>query len=215
MKKTLISEFDLVDIEFESVEPTEAELQKAPEHYVDNKELQREFVIYYEKKKKWLAEGKPGVPPLSHKIGAAILQIANRRTYSWNFISYTQHWKEEMIGDAVETCVRYAHNYNPEKYNNPFAYITQLVTNALKQRIKTEKKKLYVKYKLFDNANGFQAFADEEHDEDVSEGIKEMSDAYSGYLEFIHEFEQKHFAKDETEDPIDDSCISLTEFIDK
>lgn len=164
------------------------------EHYVSNKDLQAEFVIYNEKKQKWLAEGK-GNPPLSEKIGKAILMIAHRRTYSRNFIGYTQLWKEAMIDDAIEACVKYAHNYNPEKYNNPFAYITQIINNALINRIKIEKTQLYIKYKAFDAAGGFNAYLDDNVvDGDISM-LNETNEMYADHLKFISEFEAKYLSK--------------------
>jgi DNA-directed RNA polymerase specialized sigma24 family protein len=57
-----------------------------------------------------------------------------------------------MIGDAIENCLRYLHNFNPEKTNNPFAYFTQIVYNAFLRRIEKEKKQLYIKHKSFENS---------------------------------------------------------------
>lgn len=184
--------------------------EKQEEHYVSNKELQAEFVKYHEKKTKWLEEGK-GVPPLTNKIGEAIMMIAHRRTFSRNFIGYTQLWKENMIDDAIEACVRYAHNYNPEKYNNPFAYITQIINNALINRIKIEKTHLYIKYKSFDNAGGFSALMDENvSDHDVSV-LNETNEMYADHLKFIAEFEEKYLTKKPKEkfDGTDDGVLKF------
>ena len=41
----------------------------------------------------------------------------------------------------------YAHNFNPEKSKNPFAYFTQIIYYAFLRRIEREKKQAYVKYK--------------------------------------------------------------------
>jgi DNA-directed RNA polymerase specialized sigma24 family protein len=204
-----ITDLEIDSLEFELEEQPEQVFQPRKTEYVNNKELQAEFVKYYELKKQWIADGKPGNPPLTHKIGQAILDIATRRTYSRQFIGYTSNWKEEMIGDAIECCVKYAHNYNPEKYNNPFAYITQLVTNALIQRIKREKKEIYTKYKSFDNMGGFQAFSDENVEDLGVENFNEASEMYQGYLEYIAEYEEKQDVKKQ----VDKSTDGLLEFL--
>lgn len=184
---------------------------KLSNQYVNNKELQAEFVVYHAKKMEWLAQGK-GVPPLTNKIGQAIMDIATRRTYSRNFIGYTQSWKEEMIGDAIETCVKYCHNYDPTRFNNPFAYITQLVTNAIIQRIKREKTQTYIKYKAFDNANGFHGEMDGNVCEDDIQAINENSDMYNDYLTYIADFEDKYMKKGAKED-VDDVDLGLLEYL--
>lgn len=129
-------------------------------------------------------------PPLSDKIGKAIMQIANRRCYSPRFVNYAPNWKEEMISDAIETCVRYAHNFDPTKYDNPFAYLTQLVTNAVFQRIKKEHKQQYIKLKLFDNSHGFVGELDENNvnieDMDLLDETNEM---YHDRLQYIDNYE--------------------------
>ena len=173
-----------------------------PVHYISNKDLQAEFVIYNNKKQAWIEAGKEGRPPLSEAIGKAILMIAHRRTYSRNFIGYTQLWKEAMIDDAVEACVKYVHNYNPEKYNNPFAYVTQIINNALINRIRIEKTHLYIRYKSFDNAGGFSAFMDDNVGEVDVTVLNETNEMYADHLKYISDFEEKYLtkkAKDEVE----------------
>lgn len=209
MKTELISELDVADLEFQTEEALKEQPKtaKRPEHYINNKQLQEEFVKYYAAKQQWIADGKEGVPPLTHAIGLAVLQIAKRRTYSRNFVSYTQQWKEEMTDDAIEACVKYAHNYNPTKYDNPFAYLTQIVTNAIKERIKIEKKQLYIKYKSFDNSHGFNGEIDDTLDEDAVESMKETTDMYSGYLEYIADYESANFNKRSVDKKTDDGII--------
>ena len=165
-------------------------------HYVNNKELLAEFVLYRKKYLKWVKDGKikETRPALSNKIGISILNIAHKRCNSWNFVNYTIDWKEEMIEDAIEICVRYAHNFNPEKSNNPFAYLTQMINNAFKQRIKIEQKNQYIKAKSFDNSRGYVAFEDGEGSDfsDDIEVFNETSEIYKDRLNFISEYEVKN-----------------------
>lgn len=198
------------DIDSLSFELSQVEAKPKPQHYINNKELQAEFVKYATKKAEWLAEGK-GIPPLTDKIGRAIMAIANRRVNSWNFAGYTQDWKEEMVGDAIEVCCKYAHNYDPFRFNNPFAYLTQSISNAMVFRIKKEKRQLYLKYKSFDAAGGFQAFNDENVDNQDVQTLNETSEVYSNYLSFIAEYEKKDIKE---EPSVDEVKSGLLEFLD-
>lgn len=60
-------------------------------------------------------------------------------------MNYT--WRDEMVGDGIENCIKAVHNFNPEKSNNPFAYFTQIAFNAYRRKIKEEKKENYIKHK--------------------------------------------------------------------
>ena len=52
-----------------------------------------------------------------------------------------------MICDGIENCVRYIHNFSPEKSKNPFAYFTQIIYFAFLRRISMEKQ-LEIKNKI-------------------------------------------------------------------
>ena len=67
-----------------------------------------------------------------------ILDIASNLTFHKNFIKYT--YKDELIGDAIENCIRYFDNFNIKKSKNPFAYFTQISYYAFLRRIKKEYK---------------------------------------------------------------------------
>jgi hypothetical protein len=43
-------------------------------------------------------------------------------------------------------------SFDPDKYNNPFAYFTQIIYHAFILRIQKEKKQQYVKYKSLEQA---------------------------------------------------------------
>ena len=59
-------------------------------------------------------------------------------------------FREDMIGDGIENCVQYIHNFDPEKSNNPFAYFTQIIYYAFLRRIQKEKKQLEIKTKIIE-----------------------------------------------------------------
>lgn len=118
-------------------------------HYVDNKRLYTEMIKYIREYNEAKDEGREP-PRASNYIGECIWLIANRLSTNRNFIGYT--YREEMIGDAIENCLRYLHNFNPEKSTNPFAYFTQIMYYAFLRRIEKEKKQSYIKYKTMENS---------------------------------------------------------------
>lgn len=122
---------------------------KSQNHYVDNKRLYTEMIKYTREYNEAKEAGVPA-PKASNYIGECIWLIANRLSTNRNFIGYT--YREEMIGDAIENCLRYLHNFNPEKSNNPFAYFTQIMYYAFLRRIDKEKKQSYIKYKVMENS---------------------------------------------------------------
>lgn len=118
-------------------------------NYVDNKLLLVEMIKYTDAYKAAIAEGKEP-PKVNNYIGECVWLIANRLSTNRNFIGYS--YRDEMIGDAIENCLRYIHNFNAEKSKNPFAYFTQIMYYAFLRRIEKEKKQSYVKYKIMENA---------------------------------------------------------------
>ena len=88
-------------------------------------------------------------PPVTDYIGECFLLIAEHLSYRPNFINYD--YREEMIGDGIENCLMYAHNFDPNKSKNPFSYFTQIIYYAFLRRIEKEKKQNYVKFRLMEN----------------------------------------------------------------
>ena len=118
-------------------------------HYVDNKKLYQAIVEYRKVVKECEEAGKER-PPIPRYVGECMLLIAKRLSTRPNFVNYP--YREEMISDGVENCVCYFDNYNPERYDNPFAYFTQIIYFAFLRRIHKEKKQLYVKHKALENS---------------------------------------------------------------
>ena len=123
--------------------------KKKPEHYVNNKEFYAAMVEYKAACRKAEAEDRPQ-PRIPNYIGMCIYKIANRLSNRPNFINYS--YKDEMISDGIETSIANIKSFDPDKYNNPFAYFTQIIYHAFIHRIQKEKKQQYVKYKSLENA---------------------------------------------------------------
>ena len=156
--------------------------QKKP-HYVDNK-------LFFAEMEKWKSEINESdevddLPPMvTEYMGECFYKIATHLSYRPNFINYT--YREEMIGDGIENCIRYAKNFNPDKSKNPFAYFTQIIYYAFIRRITKEKKQTAIKQKIIDNTSTKTY--------DIMEGD---DDVYSNtYMEFLRDnLEEKDIPK--------------------
>jgi len=123
--------------------------KKKSNHYIDNKLFYTEMVKFWNscQEANRLNEERPPIPEY---VGKCIMLIAQRLATRPNFIGYS--YRDEMIGDGIENCLTYIHNFNPEKSTNPFAYFTQIIYYAFLRRIQKEKKQLYIKHKSFENS---------------------------------------------------------------
>ena len=117
------------------------------EHYIDNKKFLDEIVKYKKQVRKAKREDLPK-PGVNNYIGQCFMDIAENLAKKPNFANYP--FKEEMIGDAVENCMMYTTNFDPNKSKNPFAFFTQIIFYAFLRRIQKEKKQLFIKMKQFE-----------------------------------------------------------------
>lgn len=122
--------------------------KKPTKHYVDNKMFYTVLLHYKRDCEKAEKQGDER-PPIPKYVGECLYNIATRLAMKPNFINYT--YRDEMISDGLENCINYLHNFNPDKYDNPFAYFTQIIYYAFLRRIDKEKKHLYIKQKTLEN----------------------------------------------------------------
>ena len=80
---------------------------------------------------------------VSENLGKMIVRIASNYSNIGSFSGYT--WKEDMISEAVLTCLKYLHNFDIEKSNNPFAYFTTISKHAFINYIMKQKKHSSIK----------------------------------------------------------------------
>ena len=104
-------------------------------NYVNNKELLQEIDDFQQ------------TEVMSERLGEILLNIAEQYSSKGNFSGYT--WRDDMVGEAVLTCVKYLKNFNREKSNNPFSYITQICYNSFVNYIKIQKKHSTIKDSLY------------------------------------------------------------------
>ncbi len=132
-------------------------------HYVNNNDFSTAVVTYVEKVEKAKEEKSP-VPKVPDYIATCFLRIAEGLSHKANFIRYT--YREEMVMDAVENCLKAIGNYNLEAATrtgkpNAFAYFTQITWYAFLRRITKEKKQQEIKLKYLTKA-GVENFVDNE-----------------------------------------------------
>jgi hypothetical protein len=154
---------------------------KAKEHYVNNKDFLDAIEIYFAEVKRAEAAGRPK-PPIPRYIGDCFLKMANRLSYKPNFVNYM--FREDMICDGIENCVRYIHNFNSEKSKNPFAYFTQIIYYAFLRRISQEKKQLEIKNKILERTNFDEVFDANDLDSSNYSDYNSIKDAVHSKLRY-------------------------------
>jgi hypothetical protein len=136
-------------------------VKRAKEHYVNNKEFSQAVVDYVNSANDAREQGKTE-PTIPNYIGECFLKICEGLSHKPNFISYT--YREEMVMDAVENCIKAIMNYDINKATrtglpNAFAYFTQISYYAFLRRIAKEKRQQDIKELYIDYA-GAEAFMD-------------------------------------------------------
>ena len=138
-------------------------------HYVNNADFSL-AVVDYVKKAGEAKSKKEEVPKVTDYIATCFLKIAEGLSHKANFIRYT--YREEMVMDAVENCLKAISNYNLEAATrtgkpNAFAYFTQITWFAFLRRIAKEKKQQEIKLKYL-TQSGIENFISENENADVT-----------------------------------------------
>ena len=141
-------------------------------HYVNNAEFSQAVVDYVTICNKARAENTT-VPIVPDYIAQCFLRIAEGLSHKSNFIRYT--YREEMVMDAVENCLKAIHNYNLEAATrtgkpNAFAYFTQITWYAFLRRISREKKQQDIKLRYL-SRSGIENFVDNELGDEMSQQV--------------------------------------------
>ena len=121
-------------------------------HYVNNKEFSQSVVDYVTSVNE-ARQNMKEEPRITEYIGSCFLKIAEGLSHKPNFVGYT--YREEMVMDAVENCLRAIGNYNIEAATrtgkpNAFSYFTQICYFAFIRRITKEKKQQDIKFRFIE-----------------------------------------------------------------
>lgn len=152
--------------------------------YVNNAIFSEEVMIYVNGVTS--AKEAGGEPPnIPNDIGEAFMKICNGLARSPSFMNYS--YREDMVMDAVENCVKAIMNYDVTKTTrtgapNAFSYFTQIAYFAFLRRIAKEKKQTTIKQLLIEKG-GIGMFAEFDGDalnggETMVEKIRQKNDAF-------------------------------------
>ena len=132
-----------------------AKQKRASIHYVNNADFSQAVVDYVKTVNEAKSNEQP-LPIVPDYIAQCFLRIAEGLYHKSNFIRYT--YREEMVMDGVENCLKAIENYNIETATrtgkpNAFAYFTQITWYAFLRRIAKEKKQQDIKLKYLSKAD--------------------------------------------------------------
>ncbi len=178
-----------------------ARTKRASIHYVNNAEFSQ-AVVDYVTEVRTAKKNKDTLPIVPDYIASCFLRIAEGLSHKSNFIRYT--YREEMVMDAVENCLKAVENYNLEAATrtgkpNAFAYFTQITWYAFLRRIAKEKKQQDIKFKYL-TRSGIENFIDNELGDDMSQQVVgAFVDTLRDRIEKVRnvDSEIKEFAKEE------------------
>src|SRR5210317_2147170 len=124
-------------------------------HYVNNADFSQAVVDYVRHANECAEQGK-SKPIVTNYIAQCFLKISEGLSHKANFVRYT--YREEMVMDAVENCLKAIENYDIEAATrsgkpNAFAYFTQISWFAFLRRIAKEKKQQDIKLKYISEAD--------------------------------------------------------------
>jgi len=169
---------------------------------VNNKEFSL-AVVEYVKTVRAAKEADKEIPKVTNYVATCFMKISEGLSHRPNFVRYT--YREEMVMDGVENCLRAINNYNIEtatRTGNPnaFSYFTQICFFAFIRRITKEKKQQEIKFKYIEKM-GIEDFAAMGMDENGAAQTMEYVDTLRQRIDQIRTKDDKikEFAKIEKE----------------
>lgn len=178
-----------------------AKSKRAAIHYVNNREFSEAVVQYCTKVDEAKAAGNQ-LPIVPNYIAECFLKIAEGLSHKSNFIRYT--YREEMVMDAVENCLKAIENYNVEAATrtglpNAFAYFTQISWYAFLRRIAKEKKQQDVKIRYLAQSGLEEYITADGDDKAAMQAVQAFVDTLKDRIDKVKErdTELKEYMKEE------------------
>ena len=169
-------------------------------HYVNNQEFSQAVVSYVGTVKEAKENGK-AIPVVTDYVATCFLRIAENLSHKSNFIRYT--YREEMVMDAVENCLKAIENYDINASTrtgkpNAFAYFTQIIWYAFLRRITKEKKQQDIKEKYL-SQSGVEVFLQAEQGDMSTQVVSHFVDTLKDRIDKVksNDFELKKFATEQ------------------
>ena len=173
---------------------------KAKPHYINNKEFSLAVVDYVTSANEAVKAGKP-IPVVTDYVAQCFLKISEGLSHRPNFVRYT--YREEMVMDAVENCLRAIKNYKIETATrtgkpNAFSYFTQICYFAFIRRITKEKKQQDIKFRFIEKM-GIEDFTQMGMDDSGAQQTMAYVDTLRQRMSKVRDTDQaiKQFAKEE------------------
>lgn len=176
----------------------DAVVTKPSRHYIDDDHLTSILSEWKVRFDAAIAAGEPR-PQLPESVGEAIYDMSEAMGKRHNFCNYS--YLDEMKSDAILHCVKYIHNFNPNKKSekkgkvSAFGYINMIIWRSFTHRIDYEHQQQYLKYKSFQLLGGMDAFKDEDMTDlsggDDGESI-DIGVLGQDFMSKIAEYEEKH-----------------------
>lgn len=113
--------------------------------YINNKEFYNRYCVWKTEYRKAIFENRT-TPIITEELGEAVILICSNLARKSNFSSYS--YRDEMIDDGIEACIKAIPKFDETNYANIFAYFTSIAFNAFVKRIKIEKKHQKIKLEL-------------------------------------------------------------------
>lgn len=154
------------------------------EHYVNNREFTLALDKYARESQEAIKNGQEK-PVMPRYIADCIIKMSFRLSLTPRFVGY--HYRDEMVQNAILAAVKYAHRFDGNRFDNGFAYITQILFSHMIITIKNEKKRYKTNLELIQQAVATNVdnpeFAEyiEEHARDIADQkLSEMAKASDG-----------------------------------
>lgn len=168
------------------------EKPKDKPHYVNNAQFSQSVVDYVKEANGARERGDPK-PIVTNYIASCFLKIAEGLSHKANFVRYT--YREEMVMDAVENCLKAIENYNLETATrtgrpNAFAYFTQISWYAFLRRIQKEKKQQDIKMRYLAHS-GIENFIESEGDLEAMQSTQAFVDSLRERIDKVKEIDDR------------------------
>lgn len=167
--------------------------KKQNAHYVNNAQFSQAVVDYVTITDEAKKTGDT-IPTVPDYIAQCFLRISEGLSHKANFIRYT--YREEMVMDAVENCLKAIGNYDLAAATrtgkpNAFAYFTQIAWYAFLRRIAKEKKQQDIKIEYL-NKSGLENFIDNDMgDAQTEQVVTSFIEGLRGRIEKVRTADEK------------------------
>lgn len=193
-------------------------MTKERPHYVNNAEFSQAVVEYVRYAQIALRDGKVK-PIVTDYIAQCFLKISEGLSHKANFVRYT--YREEMVMDAVENCLKAIENYDIDKATrtgkpNAFAYFTQIAWYAFLRRIEKEKKQQEIKMKYIAESGIEELIRDELQNDEAIRQTQAFVDSLRERIDLVKESDKaiKEYAKEFRQKRVRRVDSDLSEFLE-